>query len=142
MTNDGDGISCEIMEDNQVYTPELIFGHLLTSSNYNDNEKRLNVGRNGLWIKITNVFSKRLEVETVDARLSIKYKQIFSDNMSLIEPPSMRTFNGSPYTKVSFRVDLERFVMNDSIPDDIIGILRRRAYEICFCSARSNQGHI
>ena len=32
-----------------MYVPELIFGHLLTSSNYDDSEKKTVGGRNGLW---------------------------------------------------------------------------------------------
>jgi DNA topoisomerase-2 len=31
----------EIHKDEGVYVPELIFGHLLTSSNYNDLEKKV-----------------------------------------------------------------------------------------------------
>ena len=38
--NDGDGIPVEMHKDEQVYVPELIFGHLLTSSNYDDTEKK------------------------------------------------------------------------------------------------------
>ncbi|CAO2834644.1 unnamed protein product [Amaranthus hypochondriacus] len=38
--NTGDGIPVEIHKEEIIYIPELIFGHLLTSSNYNDNEKK------------------------------------------------------------------------------------------------------
>lgn len=46
--------------------PELIFGHLLTSSNYNDNEKKVTGGRNGFGAKLANIFSKRFVIETAD----------------------------------------------------------------------------
>lgn len=39
--NNGDGIPVEMHKDENVYVPELIFGHLLTSSNYNDDEKKV-----------------------------------------------------------------------------------------------------
>jgi hypothetical protein len=39
--NDGDGIPVEVHKEEQVYVPELIFGHLLTSSNYDDTEKKV-----------------------------------------------------------------------------------------------------
>ena len=39
--NDGDGILIEFMEDHKMFPPELIFGSLLTSTNYDDNEKRV-----------------------------------------------------------------------------------------------------
>eukprot|EP00878_Enallax_costatus_P028892 GHUV01031247.1.p1 GENE.GHUV01031247.1~~GHUV01031247.1.p1 ORF type:complete len:193 (+),score=53.24 GHUV01031247.1:225-803(+) len=39
--NNGDGIPVEMHKEEGVYVPELIFGHLLTSSNYNDHEKKV-----------------------------------------------------------------------------------------------------
>jgi hypothetical protein len=39
--NNGDGIPVEVHKEEGVYVPELIFGHLLTSSNYNDMEKKV-----------------------------------------------------------------------------------------------------
>ncbi len=41
--NSGDGIPVEMHKTEGVYVPELIFGHLLTSSNYDDNEKKVGV---------------------------------------------------------------------------------------------------
>ena len=49
--NDGASILIEMNEQTGVYNPEMIFGQLLTSSNYNDEEKRLTSGRNGLGCK-------------------------------------------------------------------------------------------
>lgn len=39
--NTGKGIPVQIHAREGVYVPELIFGHLLTSSNYNDEEKKV-----------------------------------------------------------------------------------------------------
>lgn len=39
--NNGEGIPIEIHAEEQVYIPELIFGHLLTSSNFDDDEKKV-----------------------------------------------------------------------------------------------------
>lgn len=41
MWNNGDGVPVEVHKEEGVYVPELIFGHLLTSSNYNDDEKKV-----------------------------------------------------------------------------------------------------
>ena len=132
--NDGDGIPCDFLEEHGVHAPELIFGNLRTSSNYDDNEKRLNVGRNGIGIKIANIFSTKFIVETVDFVKKKKYRQIFSKNMSVISPPVIKDFDGEPYTKVTFQVDTERFGMDPQIPEDVVSILRRRCYEILLCS--------
>ncbi len=39
--NTGAGIPVEVHKVEGVYVPELIFGHLLTSSNYDDNQKKV-----------------------------------------------------------------------------------------------------
>ena len=46
--NNGDGVPVEIHKDEKVYVPELIFGHLLTSSNYNDSQKKVSTTFSGL----------------------------------------------------------------------------------------------
>ena len=65
-----------------MYVPELIFGHLLTSSNYNDNEKKVTGGRNGYGAKLANIFSQEFIVETCDGSRELQYKQVFKNNMS------------------------------------------------------------
>jgi DNA gyrase/topoisomerase IV subunit B len=41
--NNGHGVPVDIHREENVYVPELIFGHLLTSSNYDDDEKKVGV---------------------------------------------------------------------------------------------------
>jgi len=74
--NNGDGVPVEIHQEEKVYVPELIFGHLLTSSNYDDNVKKTTGGRNGYGAKLTNIFSTEFVIETADGRRLKKYKQV------------------------------------------------------------------
>lgn len=46
----------------------MIFGELLTSSNYNDDEERTTGGRNGYGSKLANIFSTKFIIEIVDAK--------------------------------------------------------------------------
>ena len=83
--NNGDGVPVEIHQEEKVYVPELIFGHLLTSNNYNDkvyvfnndNEKKTTGGRNSYGAKLTNIFSTEFVIETADGKRQKKYKQVF-----------------------------------------------------------------
>lgn len=75
--NNGDGVPVEIHQEEKVYVPELIFGHLLTSSNYDDNVKKTTGGRNGYGAKLTNIFSTEFVIETADGKRQKKYKQVF-----------------------------------------------------------------
>lgn len=131
--NDGDGIDSEVVEEYGIHAPELIFGHLRSSSNYEDSNKRLNSGRNGLGAKITNVFSKKFTVETVSPS-GFKYKQVFEDNMSKINKPKITKFSGKPYTLITFEPDFDRLNMPRKITSDVQGIIKRRAYEVCVTS--------
>lgn len=49
--NDGRNIPTKMHETENIPIPELIFGNLLTSSNYNDEEERKTSGRNGYGVK-------------------------------------------------------------------------------------------
>ena len=57
--NNGRAVPVQMHATQRVYVPELIFGHLLTGSNFNDNEKKVTGGRNGYGAKLANIFSVR-----------------------------------------------------------------------------------
>lgn len=46
--NNGEGIPVVVHKKERIYVPEMIFGHLLTSSNYDDRVKKTLVGGMGL----------------------------------------------------------------------------------------------
>lgn len=140
--NDGKGIDVLIHPQHNIYTVEMIFGKLLTSTNYDENEERITGGKNGYGAKLTNIFSKWFEVETVDKRVKKKYSQRFSDNMKTIEKPKISnvTAKTPEYTKVRFLPDFERFGIQNWTPD-MIDIFKRRAYEIAACSDVKLQVH-
>ncbi|EJW02059.1 hypothetical protein EDEG_03483 [Edhazardia aedis USNM 41457] len=90
--NDGKGIPVAVHKTEKVYVPELIFGHLLTSSNYNDKEKKMTGGRNGYGAKLCNIFSSVFVVETRDKHLF--YRQTFYDNMGRKDEPEIVDLRG------------------------------------------------
>lgn len=54
--NDGEGILIGIYEKIGIYILELIFGYLRILSNYDDNIKRIWGGKNGIGVKVVNIF--------------------------------------------------------------------------------------
>lgn len=74
--NDGRGIPIELHKDHNVYVPTLIFGQLLTSSNYDDDQKKVTGGRNGYGAKLCNIFSTKFSVETACSETNKKFKQV------------------------------------------------------------------
>ncbi|KAF3917390.1 hypothetical protein ABW21_db0204435 [Orbilia brochopaga] len=131
--NNGRGIPIEIHEKNKIYIPEMIFGHLLTSSNYDDDQKKVTGGRNGYGAKLCNIFSTEFKVETADKGSKKKYKQVWKNNMKVCGKPDIKTGGkAEEYTKVTFKPDLEKFGMTE-IDDHFEALVRRRVYDIAGC---------
>ncbi|KIJ32068.1 hypothetical protein M422DRAFT_185076 [Sphaerobolus stellatus SS14] len=128
--NDGRGIPIELHTREKIYIPEMIFGHLLTSSNYDDDEKKLTGGRNGYGAKLANIYSHEFTVETADKNTAQKYKQTWTDNMSKVGKAKItKTSGNTEFTKITFRPDLKRFGM-DKIDDDTVALLMKRVYDM------------
>ncbi|ORX47390.1 type II DNA topoisomerase [Piromyces finnis] len=130
--NNGKGIPVEIHEKEKVYIPELIFGHLLTSSNYDDNEKKVTGGRNGYGAKLCNIFSTEFIVETSDKHAGKKFKQVFNDNMSKKSKPKLTNATKDDFTKITFKPDLKKFGM-EKMDEDFEALLLKRVYDIAGC---------
>jgi DNA topoisomerase-2 len=107
----------------------MIFGNLLTSSNYDDDQQKVTGGRNGYGAKLCNVFSTEFTVETVDSKHKKKYKQTWTENMSKMGKAKITDFKGDDYTKVSWKADYARFGM-EGIDDDFEAIIKRRTYDM------------
>ena len=110
--NDGLWIPVEVHEETGLYNAELIFGHLLTSSNYDDDEERMTSGRNGLGIKLTNVFSKTFTVKAFDPDNKKVFTKTWKNNMRESDPHKVTSCsNKTGYTEVSWEPDFEKFGM-------------------------------
>tara|TARA_B110001450_G_scaffold94688_1_gene89802 strand:+ start:3345 stop:6560 length:3216 start_codon:yes stop_codon:yes gene_type:complete len=122
------GIPIEMHPEYNVYIPELIFGNLLTSTNFDDAQKRTTGGLNGLGAKLVNVFSTEFTIET--SRSGKKYMQTFQCNMSKKNKPVITNTKKDDYTKISFKPDYARFGISQ-MSHDTICILTKRVYDIC-----------
>ncbi|RKO89490.1 Dna topoisomerase Iia AtpaseADP [Blyttiomyces helicus] len=131
--NNGRGIPIEIHAKEKVYVPELIFGNLLTSSNYDDGEKKTTGGRNGYGAKLANIFSTEFIVETADAVTGKKFMQVFNNNMSKKSTPKI-TDNpkGEDFTRITFKPDLAKFGMTH-LDDDFVALATKRVHDLAGC---------
>ncbi|XWS74969.1 hypothetical protein CRYUN_Cryun01aG0044300 [Craigia yunnanensis] len=135
--NNGDGVPIEVHREEGVYVPELIFGHLLTSSNYDDTMKKTTGGRNGYGAKLTNIFSTEFVIETADGKRQKKYKQVFSNNMGKkTEPVITKCKEGENWTKVTFKPDLAKFNMAH-LEDDVVALMRKRVFDLAGCLGKA-----
>jgi DNA topoisomerase-2 len=119
------GVSIPIKkhEKEAVWIPELIFGHLLTSSNYDDTEQRVTGGRNGYGAKLANVFSSKFWIVISDGKKV--YKQTWTANMSKVSPPEIAKADEPPYVRIGFVPDWPRF----GGPGDFKRMAEKRAWD-------------
>jgi DNA topoisomerase-2 len=130
LTNDGNGIDIAKHPENNMWIPEMIFGHLRTSTNYDKDEKRIVGGKNGFGFKLVLIWSTYGRVETVDHTRGLKYVQEFHNNLDTISPPVItKTSSSKPYTKVSFKPDYRRLGIQ-GLTSDMMALLKKRVYDI------------
>lgn len=137
--NDGAGIpirKSDAPSSAGVYIPELIFGHLLTSSNYDDTEERFTSGRNGVGVKLCNVFSKKFTVEISDMSEGKVYTQTWTDYMKNVSSPIIKQKKTLKHnsTKIVFEPDMAFFSdpSQPSLtqwPDEVYHLMGRMLHE-------------
>jgi len=134
--NNGTGIPVVEHSEHKMYVPELIFGHLLSGSNYDDNESRTGAGTNGIGSKAVNIYSKKFIIETVDSENKKKFVQEHSENMSKKTKAKITSSSVKSYTKITFVPDYERFGMN-GLEDDTISLINKRCYDCIACTGNN-----
>jgi DNA topoisomerase-2 len=128
--NDGESIDVEKHPEYGVYIPQMIFGELLTSTNYDKEEKKLVGGKNGYGVKLVNIFAKKLVITVVDATRQLKYTQTFEDNMSKVHAPVIKPSKVKSYVEVSWTPDFTRFGWkSEQIPGDLLEVMKRRTFD-------------
>jgi DNA topoisomerase-2 len=133
--NSGIGIPIEKHPEYKIYTPELIFANLLTSSNFLDTEERITGGLHGLGSKLSAIFSKKFIVNVWYKNLH--YYQIYENNLSIINKPIIEK-NTEKKNGVSIEIfpDFEKFG-NKEFSDDMIKLVKKRVYDLS-CLTREN----
>lgn len=127
--NNGRGIDVAMHKVEKVYVPTLIFGHLLTGANFDDDEKKVVGGRNGYGAKLCNIFSTKFIVETSSKNDGKYFKQTWENNMSKAGDVIIKDATKEDFTRVTFYPDLSKFNMKE-LDRDIVALMTRRVYDI------------
>ena len=130
--NDGEPIDVAEHPEHKVWIPQMIFGELLTSTNYNKDEKKLVGGKNGYGVKLVNIFAKEMKVVVHDKARKLLYDQTFEDNMTVIGKPEVtKPKKAPPFLSVAigWRPDLARFGMTE-ITTDMQKLIERRVWDL------------
>ena len=129
MMNDGNGIDVAMHPEHKIWIPEMIFGHLRTSTNYDKSEKKIVGGKNGFGFKLALIWSTTGSIETIDHVRGLKYSQTFKKNLDEICAPEITKCKTKPYTKVTFKPDYTRLGI-PGLTKDMLALLRKRVFDI------------
>ena len=128
--NDGNGIDVVKHPEYDVWIPQMIFGELRTSTNYNKDEKKIVGGKNGFGFKLVLIWSTYGRIETVDHIRGLKYVQEFRNNLNeTCEPIITKVKSIKPYTKVSFLPDFAK-LNTPGLTLDMVNLMKKRIYDI------------
>ena len=130
--NNGDiGIPVEEHPIHKQMVPSMIFGELLTSSNYDDTQERTTGGRNGIGSKAINIFSTKFIVEICDAKRNKFFIQEWTDNMLNTTGPTISKLSVKTKSsvKITFYPDFQRFNIKD-LNNDHLNLFHRRTIDI------------
>ena len=131
------GISVRMHEKEGLWNPELVFGHLLTSTNYDDTQKRIVGGRNGYGAKLANIYSTDFSVIIKDHETKQTYTQKWSKNMTVCDPPKIKKQSGATSSvSITFTPEWKRFGMS-KMDDTIYSIFQKRVWDANICTTQN-----
>jgi len=131
------GISVKMHEKEGLWNPELVFGHLLTSTNYDDTQKRIVGGRNGYGAKLANIYSSDFSVVIKDHETKQTYTQSWSKNMTVCDPPKIKKHSGATSSvAITFTPEWKRFGMS-KMDDTIYKIFQKRVWDANICTTQN-----
>lgn len=133
--NDGQGIPIKIEKKSGLYIPEMIFGNLRTSSNYDDDKKKTWGGKNGIGAKAANIFSTKFVIEVQTNGKN--YKQVFSNGMTKRKDPVIKDKKSKDYVKINYFPDFEAFGMKDFQSNLTRVLVEKRCYDASAATGKS-----
>lgn len=132
---DNGGIPVVKHKEAGIMVPQLIFGRMRTSSNYNDDEDRSGLGTNGVGSSLTNIFSSYFGVMTDDGKK--RWLGNWKNNMSEFYDEEIEKSSKKNHgTRITFHLDFSRFEGIDKFDRTFKDIILTR----CINAAAANPG--
>lgn len=124
-------VSTKKFENTERTIAETVFGVLHSSSNYDDTQKRTWLGKNGVGVKLTNVFSKEFVAKLCDPDTKETHTVKWIKNMKERLPTKVKSYElKTAKTEVSFLPDYARFSMSLPLDDGVVSLIEGRMQDL------------
>jgi len=127
VTNDGISIPIEIHDKHNIYIPELVFGNMLSSSNFKKGVKRTVGGKNGIGAKAANIFSSKFVVTVINK--GKKYVQVFEDQMRKTNKPKITKSKAKDSVTIDYTPAYKVFGMESLDQNDTKNLIEKRTID-------------
>jgi DNA topoisomerase-2 len=133
--NFGKHISTLMHPEEGIPIPQLLFGELLTSDNYDDAIDRYKIGRNGYGSKLPNLFSLMFVIRLGDPVNHVQYTQTWTNGMDVVNIPQTEPYDGPGFTEITFFPNFSKLYANTGQPDDMPLVFISPMLELYRCRA-------
>jgi len=125
--DNGRGLPIEWSEEHNQYKAVMAFTKLRAGSNFKESSTGT-IGRFGVGVSLTNIFSSYFEVETIEAS-GKKLNLVCRDNISSIDVNVKEKVSAPHGTKVSYKLDFKYFGI-DGYDDVHKGLIQKRIFDL------------
>ena len=138
--NYGLPIPIEMHPIRNIYIPQMIFGSIYSSFDYDFYEHKIT--HNGIGVKVTNIFSTEFKIIIHDHVRKLKYTQVWNNNMTDCSEPVITSYNGDiSSVQVVYKMDFARFGYRVPIisedreiiggyPEEAFALFARHAHDV------------
>ena len=128
--DNGRGLPIELDTQFKKWTPELIFTHLKSGSNFDDTNNDMVVGQNGVGGSLVPIFSKKFKIDTANGHKS--YTQTIENHIELIHKPTVGD-SSKNYTIITYEPDYDYFKVSDEVKENLSSLYYKRIKDLAFC---------
>lgn len=130
--NDGEAIPVVVHPQWKAWIPATLFGDYNTSSNYDDDEDRKTLGRNGFGVKLVNTFSTEFYIDIVDPKTGLRYQQMWKNNKTETTEPSITKIDTqTSMVSVTWKLDFKRFGLT-TYTQDYLQMFERHCVDVAY----------
>lgn len=124
------GANIPVDQDASGWIPNRIFSNFRTGSNFDDQKKRMYIGKNGMGSKLCNVYSLVFSIECADPERHLLYKETWLNNMTS-SSFSVEPYTGIGYTQVNYSLDFARF-FSTGFDEEAFQLYTARCAEVAY----------
>ncbi|NCP97731.1 hypothetical protein GW796_05755 [archaeon] len=127
--DNGRGLPIEKNIETGIYTPEQIYTNLNAGSNFDDENKAMLAGMNGVGGSLAAIFSRKFIIDTANGKFH--YKQLLENHIAIKRPPIIKKSNKN-FTIITYFLNYNYFNISDDVNNNLDSLYHKRITDLAF----------